>query len=277
MRCEVARPVRNISVHRSLSRALRVIYCCAAAQPRAAISASCQNRNVLLSDESSGFHWDLERFPHPILFCCGVQALPWRPCFPRKRWGGTRFSSCQLYSLINLEQTANEWYGAFSLSLELNRQHSQPFLASSVAEQCWQLSRSLPHVVLNVNCIKAEREPGQPKVASCIYFARLVVLTYKQHRSTMCFKKIFPWFFFPSDAKEGRERLHFPPSFCFKLFPFSFNSEWSVLRWHWVEHGWGWTRWPLEVSNLTLWVSTIVLLFWIPPDSKLPARKNPTV
>lgn len=56
MRCEIAPAVRNISVRRSLSRALRVIYCCATAQPRAAISASCQNRNVLLSDESSGFH-----------------------------------------------------------------------------------------------------------------------------------------------------------------------------------------------------------------------------
>lgn len=53
MRCEIAPTVRNINVHRSLSQALRVIYCCAAAQPRAAISASCQNRNILLSDESS--------------------------------------------------------------------------------------------------------------------------------------------------------------------------------------------------------------------------------
>ena len=76
MRCEVAPTVRNINVHRSLSQALRVIYCCAAAQRRAAISAPWQNRNILLSDESSGFHSDLVRFPHPVLLCCMVQALP---------------------------------------------------------------------------------------------------------------------------------------------------------------------------------------------------------
>lgn len=75
MRCEIAPTVRSIKVHRSSSQALRVIYCCAAAQPRAAISAFCQNRNILLSDESSGFHLDLVRFPHPVL-CYIVQPLP---------------------------------------------------------------------------------------------------------------------------------------------------------------------------------------------------------
>lgn len=266
MRCEIAPAVRNITVHRSLSRALRVIYCCAAAQPRAAISASCQNRNVLLSDESSGFHWDLARFPHPILLCRRVQALPWRPCFPRKRWGGTCFSSCQLGSLINLEQTANEWYGAFSLSLKLNMQHSQPLLASSVAEQCWQLSQSLPHIVLNVTCIEAEKEASHPKVAALIYFPGWSYLQTTQ-KNYMFQENIFLHFFFPSGAKEDRGRFWFFLSFCFKLFPFSFNSEWFVLRWHWFEYEWSWTRWPLEVSNLTLQFSTIMLLFWIPSDS----------
>lgn len=201
MRCEIAPAVRNIIVHRSLSRALRVVYCCAAAQPRAAISASCQNRNVLLSDESSGFHWDLARFPHLTVLCRGVQALPWGPCFPRKRWSGTCFSSCQLGSLINLEQTANEWYGAFSLLLELNMQHSQPLLASSVAEQCWQLSPSLPHIVLNVTCIEAEKEASQPKVAALIYFPGWSYLL--TNNTELCFKKIFPCNFFSFWCKRG--------------------------------------------------------------------------
>lgn len=214
MRCEIAPAVRNISVHRSLSRALRVIYCCAAAQPRAAISASCQNRNVLLSDESSGFRWDLARFPHPILLCCAVQALPWRSCFLGKRWGGTCFSSCQLHSLINLEQTANEWYGAFSLSLELNMQRSQPFLASSVAEQCRQLSQSLPHVVLNVPCIKAERELGRPVVAALIYFTGWSYLQTIQ-KNNMFQENISLHFFFLLVQKGVEEDLIF--SFLFAL------------------------------------------------------------
>lgn len=76
MRCEIAPTAKNINVHRSLSQALMVIYCCAAAQSRAAMSASCQNRNILLSDESSGFLSGPLRFSHPVLLCYIVQALP---------------------------------------------------------------------------------------------------------------------------------------------------------------------------------------------------------
>lgn len=195
MRCEIAPAVRNISVHRSLSRALRVIYCCAAARPRAAISASCQNRNVLLSDESSGFHWDLARFPHPILLCCGVQALPRRPCFPRKRWGGTCFSSCRLYSLINLEQTANEWYGAFSLSLELKCSIPSLFWPA-----VWQrvLATESEFATQCAKCYLHQGRKGtrSTKGGSFNLFSRLVILTYRQHRGAICFKKIFPCIFF---------------------------------------------------------------------------------
>lgn len=49
-------------------------------------------------------------------------------------------------------------------------QHSWPFLAPSVAEQCWQLSWSSPHTGLSATCIKADRELGQPKGAAVHLF-----------------------------------------------------------------------------------------------------------
>lgn len=104
-------------------------------------------------------------------------------------------------------------------------------------------------------------------------FSRLVILTYKQHR-TLFQENISLQFFFLLVQKGIEEVFGFFLSFCFKLFPFPFNSEWSVLRWHWFEYEWSWTRWPLEVSNLTLQFSTIMLLFWIPSDSKLPEREK---
>lgn len=73
-------------------------------------------------------------------------------------------------------------------------QHSQPLLASSVAEQCWQLSPSLPHIVLNVTCIEAEKEASQPKVAALIYFPGWSYLL--TNNTELCFKKIFPCFVF---------------------------------------------------------------------------------
>lgn len=85
-------------------------------------------------------------------------------------------------------------------------QHSQPFLASSVAEQCWQLSQSLPHVVLNVPCIEAERELGQLKVATLS--SRMVLLTNNREELYVS-RNISLHFFFPCGARGSRGRLYF--------------------------------------------------------------------
>lgn len=93
-------------------------------------------------------------------------------------------------------------------------QRSQPFLASSVAEQCRQLSQSLPHVVLNVPCIKAERELGQPMVAALIYFTGWSYLQTIQ-KNNMFQENISLHFFFLLVQKGVEEDLIF--SFLFAL------------------------------------------------------------
>lgn len=95
------------------------------------------------------------------------------------------------------------------------------FLAFS-GQQCgragWQLSRSLPHIVLNVTCIKAKRELGQPKVAALIYFPCWSYLC-KNNTEEPYVSFHFMYIslhFFPSGAKGDRGgRFHFLISFCF--------------------------------------------------------------